>query len=123
MNAYTFIDSAKSKKEHADYTTMLTIGYGWDSNYYLLDMVWDRLSLTERTRELFRIHRQWNPNAVFWEQVGMACDVEHVKEQIGPRYQNYRFALEELPRSGPGSNKNDRIMSLQAVLEQHRIWL
>ena len=123
MNVYTFIDSAKAKKEHSDYTTMLTVGFGWDNNYYLLDMINDRMSLTERTNYLFRTHRQWNPNDVFWEQVGMACDVEHVQEQMGPRYQNYRFALQELPRSGPGSNKQDRIMSLQPVLEQHRWWV
>lgn len=123
MNVYTFIDSAKSKKERADYSTFLTIGLGWDNNYYLLDMVNDRLNLSERTRELFRIHRQWNPNIVFWEQVGMACDVEHVKEQMGSKYQNYRFSILELPRSGAGSNKQDRILSLQPILEQHRIWV
>lgn len=123
MNVYTFIDSAKSKKAHADFTTMLTIGYGWDNNYYLLDMVNDKMNLTERTNELFRIHRQWNPNDVFWEQVGMACDVEHVKEQMGPRYHNYRFSIHDMPRSGPGSNKHDRIMSLQPILEQHRFWI
>lgn len=121
MNVYGFIDSAKAKKQHSDYTTMMILGYGWDNNYYLLDLVNDRMNLTERTSELFRLHRQWNPLAVFWEQVGMACDVEHVKEK--QERESYRFTLHELPRSGPGSNKHDRIMSLQPIGEQHRLWI
>lgn len=123
MNVYTFIDSAKAKKKNSDYTTMLTIGYGWDNNYYLLDMDWDKLNLSERTRTLFGIQRKWNPNDTFWEQVGMACDVEHVKEMMGTKFFNYRFSIKELPRAGAESNKKDRILSLQPILAQHRFWI
>lgn len=123
VNVYVFIDSAKAKKKNSDFTTMLTMGYGWDNNYYMLDLVNDKLNLSERTRELFQIQRKWNPNDTFWEQVGMACDVEHVKEMQGSKFYNYRFSIQELPRAGADSNKKDRILSLQPTLEQHRLYI
>jgi hypothetical protein len=48
LNKYLLIDAASSKKRGSDYTAMWIIGLGGDGNYYVLDMIRDRLNLKER---------------------------------------------------------------------------
>lgn len=63
-NNYILVDAASSKKKGSDYTAMWVIGLGTDGNYYALDMVRDRLTLTERADRLFELHRKWKPRQV-----------------------------------------------------------
>lgn len=121
MNVYLFVDGASSKRKKSDKTTMWVIGWGEDQNYYLLDGIRDKLNLTEKTEWIFRLHRKWRPNNVFWEQVGPMSDVEHVRWVMN-NDQNYRFSIVPLSR-GPADNKRMRIENLQAPIEAHRIWL
>ena len=120
MNVYMFVDGASSKRKQSDKTVMWVIGYGEDQNYYLLDGIRDKLNLTERTEWIFKLHRKWRPNNVFWEQVGPMSDVEHVKWVMNNE-QNYRFSIIALSR-GPADNKRMRIENLQALFEANRIW-
>ena len=118
MYVYFFADSANSKKEEADYTTIWVVGYGKDGNYYILDGVHDRLSLSERTDALFELHRFWKPRAVFWEQVGAMSDVSHI--QYVQSAQNYRFSIFPLSQR---IDKETRIRSLQPIFEAGRMWM
>jgi hypothetical protein len=68
MNKYLLVDPANSKKKTSDYTAMAVIGLGADENYYLLDAVRDRLSLTERGDKLFALHKKWRPMRVGYER-------------------------------------------------------
>jgi predicted phage terminase large subunit-like protein len=120
MNIYAFVDGANSKKKDSDFTTMWVIGLGEDGNYYLLDCVHDRMDLDERTKAIIRLHRKWRPIAVFWEQVGCMSDVAHIK--YVQNKENYRFPLVAVPR-GTKDNKRARILRLQALFSQRRIWL
>lgn len=121
MNVYIFVDGASSKRKKSDKTVMWVIGWGHDNNYYLLDGIRDKLNLTEKTDWIFRLHRKWRPNNVFWEQVGPMSDVEHVRYVMNNE-QNYRFSITPVSR-GPNDNKRMRIENLQAPFESHRIWL
>ena len=67
MRKYLLVDPASSKKKGSDFTVMAVIGLGADENYYLLDAVRDRLSLTERGDRLFALHRKWRPERVGYE--------------------------------------------------------
>ena len=58
-NVYICVDPANQKKKHSDYTAMVVFGLGYDQNYYILDIVRERLNLTERTEGLFRLCRKW----------------------------------------------------------------
>lgn len=120
MNVYTFVDGANSKKEQADFTTMWTIGYAQDGNRYVLDLVHDRLSLTERTEELFRIHRdpKLKPNNTFFEQVGAMSDVAHIQD-VQDR-EGWHFPIIPLNHRAP---KENRIRSLVPIFEAHGLWL
>ena len=121
MNVYIIIDGANAKRKSSDRTVMWVIGLGEDENYYLLDGVYRKLDLEERTKWLFRLHRKWKPNNVFWEQVGAMSDVAHV-EYVMNHEQNYRFSIVKVNR-GPKDNKRQRITNLQAPFGAHRIWI
>lgn len=118
MNRYILVDPASSKKKSSDYTVMVVLGCGPDKNYYVLDMVRDRLTLTERAEVLFALHREWEPQQVGYEQYGAQCDIEHFEYQM--RQLNYRFAITKL---GGKMAKQDRILRLVPLFEQGKIWL
>ena len=121
MNVYILVDGANSKRKSADRTTMLVIGLNSDRNYYLLDAEYGRMSLQERTDALFRLHRKWSPQGVFWEQQGAMSDVAHVEDVMNNR-ENYRFAITRITR-GPKDSKVRRITNLQAPFSQKRMWM
>ena len=100
---------------------MWVIGLGEDGNYYVLDGVYRRLTLDERTNRLFRLHRKWRPLGVFYEQVGAMSDVAHI-EYVMNHEENYRFAITKVSR-GPNDAKRQRITNLQAPFGKRRIWL
>ena len=118
MNIYILVDPASEKKKTSDYTAFMVIGLGGDQNYYILEMIRDRLNLTERANVLFRLHKKWRPIQVGYEKYGMQADIPHMKDRMGR--ENYRFSIVELGGRVP---KNDRIRRLIPLFEQGRIYL
>lgn len=112
------VDPAGEKRKNNDFTTMWTIGLGEDENYYLLDLIRDRMNLTERTEALFRQHRKWKPGQVRYEKYGMQSDIEHIKSEMNLR--SYRFAIQEV---GGITSKPDRIRRLIPAFEKGRVWM
>lgn len=107
LNVYLLVDPAHEKKKTSDYTAICVIGLGADNNFYLLDLVRDRLNLLERADIVFRMHRKWRPLKVGYEKYGIQADIEHIKERM--RRENYHFHIAEL---GGQIAKNDRIRKL-----------
>ncbi len=118
LNLYILVDPANEKKKSSDYTVMMVIGTGADENYYIINIIRDRLNLTERTNMLMRLHRDYRPLAVGYEKYGKDSDIEHIEFVM--QKENYRFDI--TPLSGPLS-KADRINSLVPLFEFHRIYL
>ncbi len=119
MNLYILVDPSSGKKEgDRDYTTMQVIGLGEDENYYWIDGLRDRMNLTQRGAALMRLHREYRPKAVGYEQYGMQADIEYIKTL--QEDQNYRFEIKEL--KGPIS-KADRIRRLVPVMEEGRFYM
>lgn len=123
LNTYILCDPASAKKKSNDWTSMFVLGAGADRNLYVLNMVRDRMNLTERTELLFRLHQECcsqfggPPLGVGYEKYGMQADIEHINyvmDRIG-----YRFEVTELSGNMP---KNDRIRRLIPMFEQGRIW-
>ena len=122
MNVYILVDPANDKKPDSDYTAMWVVGCGSDNNYYVLDIVRDRLNLEERTRTLFRLHRKWRPLEVRYEKYGMQADIQHMMYVQGK--ERYRFHIRKVPAKGQaGIRKDDRIERLIPLFKEHRIWL
>lgn len=116
-NRYLLVDAANEKRATNDYTAMWVIGLGTDRNYYVLDMVRDRLNLTERGDLVMKLHRKWKPSQVRYERYGMMGDIQHIKHLQAQ--QNYRFDIVEVAGKTP---KNDRIKRLVPILEAKRVW-
>lgn len=117
MNVYIVVDPANSKKQSSDYTSIFVVGLSPDNNYYILDIVRDRLNLTERTEELFRLHEKWKPISVGYERYGMQSDIQHIHYVMDQK--GYHFNIIELAGR---TSKIDRIRTLIPVFEQGRMW-
>lgn len=113
------VDPASGKQRKTnDYTSMGVYSLGEDGNYYLLDGIRDKLKLSERADALFRLHREWSPiKFVGYEQYGLQADIEHMEYRM--QDEGYHFDITEL--GGPTSKIN-RIMRLQPVYENHRMY-
>ncbi|MCP4934800.1 MAG: hypothetical protein GY927_11490, partial [bacterium] len=83
-----------------------------------LDMVRDKLNLTERTNLVMDWHKTYGPIAVGYEKYGKDSDIEHI--EYVQKQENYHFHITPL---GGSLAKNDRIKRLIPLFEQARIWL
>ena len=118
LNKYLLVDAASSKKRGSDYTAMMVVGLGPDGNYYVLDMVRDRLNLAERGDRVFTLHRKWKPRQVRYEKYGLMADIEHLKARMED--ETYRFDIIEV---GGITSKHDRIKRLLPMFEQGKVYL
>ena len=118
MNKYILVDAANSKKKGSDYTSMWVVGLATDGNYYALDMIRDRLNLTERADRLFTLHRKWKPKQVRYEKYGLMADIEHIKAR--QENETYRFDITEVAGQ---TSKADRIKRLLPIFENGRFYL
>ena len=118
MNKYILVDPASSKKANADYTVFWVVGLSTDENYYVLDIIRDRLSLTQRADRLMQLQHKWKPIEVRYERYGLQADIEHIQDRM--ERENHRFKIVEV---GGQISKIDRIKRLVPLFEQSRIWL
>jgi phage terminase large subunit-like protein len=118
LNIYLLRDPASKKKKTSDTTVDWVLGLGEDENYYILACYRDRLNLTERTKQLFDLHRKWKPIEVRYEEYGLQADIEHLQTEMDR--QKYRF---KITRVGGTMAKEDRIKRLLPLFENRRIIL
>ena len=121
LNIYILCDPAGEKKKdktNPDYTAILVIGLGPDDNYYLIDGVYDRLNLTERTQKIFHFHRKYKPIKVGYERFGKDSDISHIKSEMSKM--GYNFNIIDIYDSLP---KADRIKKLVPLFEMHRFFI
>jgi len=118
LNKYILVDPAHEKKKGSDYTAVFVVGLGSDRNYYVLDIVRDRLNLYERTETLFRLHRKWKPIGVGYEKYGKDSDIQHMQYMMNQN--NYHFEVTPL---GGRLSKLDRIKRLVPIMAANRLWL
>lgn len=118
LNKYIIVDPANSKKKESDYTSMFVVGAGEDGNYYVIDMVRDRLCLTERVDKLFRLVRKYKPILVGYEQYGIQADMQHIEE----KQDQLRYHFQIVPLGG-NLSKVDRISKLIPDFENQKIYL
>jgi predicted phage terminase large subunit-like protein len=111
------VDPANDKSKRADYTAIWVIGVGGDDNFYVLDMVRDRLNLAERIDTVFQLHRKYRPVEVRFERFGMQTDIDYLKIEMDRR--SYRFRVREV--AGTRISKEDRIRRLVPYFRNRRI--
>lgn len=128
MNLCILVDPAggddlkKKKRKFSDWTVMIVLGLAADNNYYILDMIRDRLNPTERVETLFMLHRKWNDLAgkspkVGYEKYGMMADTHYIREKN--KQDSYHFPLVEL---GGQMIKEERIRRLIPDMQNGRLY-
>ena len=115
---YILVDPANTKNKKSDWSAIGVIAVGMDGNYYVLELIRDKLSLTERAKMVMALHRQYRPHAVGYEVYGMQADIDHLKA-VQEREQ-YRF--EVTPLGGNKISKHQRIQRLGPLLEDHKLY-
>lgn len=115
---YIVWDAANAKRKGSDYTAGWVIGLGQDQNVYVLDILRDRINLTQRASRLMAWHRTYKPLQVRYEEYGMQGDIQHI--QTVQAQEVYRFDIVKVGGSTP---KPDRIKRLIPLFEAGRVWL
>jgi len=126
MNVCILVDPAggeelnKKKRKLSDWTALMVVGQAPDNNYYLLDIIRDRMNPTDRINMLFVLHRKWNqlcgkPPKVGYEKYGMMTDTHYIKQKMGD--ESYNFPLVEL---GGRMGKEERIRRLIPDMQNGR---
>jgi predicted phage terminase large subunit-like protein len=110
----------KKKRKTSDWTAFMVVGMAPDHNYYLLDIIRDRLNPTERIDMLFTLHRKWvalsgKVPKVGYEKYGMMTDTHYIKDK--QKKEGYMFPLIEL---GGKMMKEERIRRLIPDMQQER---
>jgi predicted phage terminase large subunit-like protein len=111
------VDPANDKSKKSDYTAIWVIGVGGDDNFYVMDIVRDRLNLAERVDMVFKLHRRWRPAEVRYERFGMQTDIDYLKIEMDRR--SYRFRIREV--AGTRISKEDRIRRLVPYMRNGRV--
>jgi predicted phage terminase large subunit-like protein len=117
LNKYIIVDPADTKKKGSDYTVMMVVGLDAHKNYYIVDMIRDKLNLAERweaLRGLAEKHR--NPVKVYYEKYGKDAEIFYMKEQM--RREGFYFHIDEI---GGIVSKIERIKQLQAPFYNREI--
>lgn len=118
-NKILIVDPASGKhKKRGDFVSMWVLGRGYDNNYYIIDGIRDRLSLTERTEAVFDLVKKWRISDVFYEEYGLQADIEHIKDVQETR--SFRFRIK--PIGGP-MPKTDRIKRLVPIIQHAQMWM
>jgi phage terminase large subunit-like protein len=122
MTRVLICDPANSKTKKSDYTTMAVLGLNHDKKYYLLDFLRDRLNLSERASEYFRLHKKWRPHHAAYEEYGLQADTQHLESLMdgGNGKPPYHFRIEIV--SGKLS-KADRVNRLIPVCKAGDFWM
>ena len=115
MNYYCLVDPATTKKKDSDYTVMAVIGTDNLRNYWLVDMVRDKLNLGERWQKLRDLVLTWGFHDVGYEQTGLLSDIEYMNQMM--EEEGTYFNIIELPARGA---KTDRIKRLVPLFQTGR---
>ncbi len=118
LNVYIVVDPANAKKKRSDFTVAWVIGLGRDERYVVLDVLRDKLNLSERSDRLFDLVEQWKPILVGYEEYGLQSDIQHLQHLMDER--NFRFRIVKV---GGTTGKVDRIRRLMPLFEESRIIL
>lgn len=115
LNLYIIVDPANSKKRSSDFTVMSVLGTDSQRNYWLVDMIRDKLDLGERWEKLKELVQSYGVNTVGYEKYGMQADIDYM--QLKMEEDGVFFNIIELGGNVP---KSDRIKKLIPIFQKGR---
>ena len=123
VNLYILVDPADDKKKKSDYTVMGVIAVDSFRNFYLADMIRDKLNLGERWTALRNLVTKWRNKkfdimGVGYEKYGKDAETYYMREKM--IQDKVIFSITELGGNVP---KIERIKELQAPFQNGKFWL
>jgi phage terminase large subunit-like protein len=112
------VDPANEKKEWSDYTVIMCVGIDRLGNFFVLDMVRDKIDLVERWEALSQMVTKWKCRRVGYEKYTMTADIKYFKEKM----METGIYFNIIPLAG-GLSKHARIMRLVPLFETSRIFI
>jgi len=123
INLYMFVDPANERKTQgsgSDYTVFWVWGLDPLGNFYLVDLVRERINLFEKWKELKRLMiRHPKIKMVYYEKYGMQTDIEHFEYM--KLEEGIHFQIE--PIGGNTIKKADRIRKLIPLFENGKVYI
>ena len=90
---------------------MMVIGFGSDGRKYVIDIIRDKLKLSEKTSTILELAERWRPSVIFWEENASVEGGEHIAEVLEKRgWAGLEFYAFRQPTS---ISKEDRIGKLE----------
>lgn len=117
-NRYVIVNPSHERKK-SEHTEVVVLELREDESYYVVDLVRDRLSASERADLLFELHREHRPLRVGYEEHGLEADMPHIRERQDR--ENYRFSVQ--PLEGGKLTVDDRIRRLVPLFQAGRVVL
>jgi phage terminase large subunit-like protein len=119
LNYYLLVDPSGKKGKKNDYTVMAVVGVDSLRNYFLVDMVRDKLKLSEKWDKLKMLVEKWNiETEIGYESYGMQADIDYYNE----RMEAEGFYLNILPLGG-SVPKTERIKKLVPLFSKGRFFI
>lgn len=122
LNLYLFCDPANEKKTKgagSDYTVFWLWGLDPMGNFFLVDLLRERLNLFERWNALKKfMTKHPSIRKVYYEQYAMQADIQHFNSKMSD--DGIYFLIEPL---GGRLKKEDRIRKLIPLFEGGKVWL
>lgn len=122
LHHYLIVDPAGERKDTAgdqDFSVIVHLATDMYKNIYLVDIIRDRIGLSERWNIIAAKSRETLFKTLGYEKYGMQNDTTYIKEK---QYEEgLHFPITEL--SGVTISKNDRIKRLIPVIESGHFWL
>lgn len=125
FNTYMFVDPslARDDSHNSDFTCILVLAAGPEKRLFLVDAVLDRLDPGQRSSEIIRLYRVWQPKALYYEEYGAMADTYFLKLEM--QKQELLVFPTVVGRRGSHHNmsKEHRIWQLIPDFRDGRIWL
>ena len=119
MYFFTTMDIAVSKKQHADFTFIITIGINKDGHWFLVKVDHGRLNPTEIIDKLFEHVKKFRPLQVKAEKASLQQVLDHFIQERMLKTGIY-FQTDGLKNNSVIS-KEQRIVALQPLMKMKRI--
>ncbi len=106
VNYYMLCDPAGSKSKRSDFSVFVVIAVSSDKQFFLVDMIRDKLDVYERFETLIELHKRYRPDAIYYEQQAMQSDIEVFDREM--RTKGYFIHIDKYSSNIAGS-KHRRI--------------
>jgi phage terminase large subunit-like protein len=116
---YGLADPGKKKERQNDYTVYIVIGTDYLRNYWILDMVRDKMTQAEKWERLKMLVERWGVTQWGYEHVGLASDKEYMDRMMQEDGVFFNI-IETNPKNIP---KVNRIKTLAADFQRGRVLL